>query len=402
VSETAISVRDVTKTFRLYRRRETTLKAAVLRGRRGEYEQLYALRDVSFEVPAGQALGIIGRNGSGKSTTLKLLARILRPNRGTIAVTGRTAALLELGAGFHPEYSAIENIFLAGAIHGLERRQIAAKVDEIIAFAELERFADNPVKTYSSGMYARLGFAIAMCVEPDVLLIDEVLAVGDARFRARSFERMLAFRKAGKTLVLVTHDLNEVISFCDRALWIEAGEIAADGAPNVVVERYLEASAAGPAPSTGVAAASGALRQHVPINPDVPIVLRSLELETGDGIAVRVGYHAEHPVRSPICELDFVRPDGVLAARTSTALEGFDPGDVLEGEGVFGWKLSDATLAPGSYYVTVRLQDESGRHVLDQHESWGRFEIGEAGIDSIVAVRGSWTHEREPVHARTP
>ena len=401
MSSSAISVRDVTKTFRLYRRRETTLKAAILRGRRGEYEQLYALRDVSFEVPPGQALGIIGRNGSGKSTTLKLLARILRPNHGTISVTGRTAALLELGAGFHPEYSAVENIFLAGAIHGLDRRQIGARVDEIIAFAELERFADNPVKTYSSGMYARLGFAIAMCVEPDVLLIDEVLAVGDARFRARSFERMLAFRRAGKTLVFVTHDLNEIINFCDRALWIEAGEILEDNAPGIAVERYLEASAAGPAPSTGVAA-PGALRSHVPINPNVPIFLRSLELETGDGIEVKVGYHAQQPVRSPICELDFVRPDGVLAARTSTALDGFDPGDVLEGDGAFRWKLSSDTLPPGSYYVTVRLQDETGRHVLDVHESWGRFELGEAGIDAIVAVSGSWTHEREPVPARTP
>ena len=149
-------------------------------------------------MPTGQALGIFGRNGSGKSTMLKMLARILSPDAGTIAVEGRVAALLEVGAGFHPEYSAIENIFLSGAIYGMSRQELAPRVDDIIAFAELERFADNPVKTYSSGMYARLGFSIAVNVDPDVLLVDEVLAVGDESFRSRCYERMLAFREAGQ------------------------------------------------------------------------------------------------------------------------------------------------------------------------------------------------------------
>ena len=198
--ESAITVAGVTKTFRIYRQRETTLKETLLNRRRGVYEEFTAVDDVSFEVPTGQALGIFGRNGSGKSTMLKMLARILEPDAGSVEVKGRVAALLEVGAGFHPEYSAIENIFLSGAIYGMSRQDLMPRVDEIIAFAQLERFADNPVKTYSSGMYARLGFSIAVNVDPDVLLVDEVLAVGDESFRSRCYERMLEFREHGKTL----------------------------------------------------------------------------------------------------------------------------------------------------------------------------------------------------------
>jgi ABC-2 type transport system ATP-binding protein len=212
----AIAVSGVSKHFRIYRSRETTLKETILSRRRGVYEEFTAVDNVSFEVPTGEALGIFGRNGSGKSTILKMLARILSPDAGTIEVKGRVAALLEVGAGFHPEYSATENIFLSGAIYGMSRQELTPRVDEIIAFAQLERFADNPVKTYSSGMYARLGFSIAVNVDPDVLLVDEVLAVGDESFRSRCYERMLAFREAGKTLILVTHDLGAIASFCSR------------------------------------------------------------------------------------------------------------------------------------------------------------------------------------------
>ncbi len=183
-AEPTIVVDAVRKRFRLYHRRETTLKAALLRRNRAQYEEFWAVDDVSFEVMAGETLGIFGRNGSGKSTMLKMLARILRPDNGTVTVEGRVSALLEVGAGFHPEYTAVENIFLSGAIYGLSKEELRPRVDDIIAFAQLERFANNAVKTYSSGMYARLGFSIAVNVDPDVLLIDEVLAVGDESFRA--------------------------------------------------------------------------------------------------------------------------------------------------------------------------------------------------------------------------
>ena len=235
----AISVEGVSKTFRVYRRRETTLKETILRGRRGEWEELRAADNLSFSVPHGQALGVIGPNGAGKSTLLKLMARILVPDKGRLTVDGRVSALLELGAGFHPEYSAIENIFLSGAFYGMSRAQLKPRVDSIIDFAELGRFADNPVKTYSSGMYARLGFAIAVSVEPDVLLCDEVLAVGDESFRQRCYDRMLEFRDAGRTLVFVTHDLGAVHQFCDRAIWLHRGTIRSDGDPREVVRGYI-------------------------------------------------------------------------------------------------------------------------------------------------------------------
>ena len=308
----------------------------------------------------GQALGVIGPNGAGKSTLLKMLARILTPDEGRIAIDGRVSALLELGAGFHPEYSAVENIFLSGAFYGMSRRQLKPRVDSIIEFAELERFADNPVKTYSSGMYARLGFAIAVSVEPDVLLCDEVLAVGDESFRQRCYERMLEFRDAGRTLVLVTHDLGAVHQFCDRAIWLQRGAIQQDGDPREVVRAYIREVNAGDEAASALSSAErpGAEGSHTPLNEGVPIVLRSLRVtagdgtersifENGDGLRVEVGYVARKPVRSPICEIEVHRHDGTHVATGSTLAAGFETGDVLEGEGRFDWRLEDLRLTPG-------------------------------------------------------
>ena len=327
----AITVDGVSKSFRIYRRRETTLKETILRGRRGEWEELRAADDLSFTVPRGQALGVIGPNGAGKSTLLKMLARILTPDRGHIAIDGRVSALLELGAGFHPEYSAVENIFLSGAFYGMSRGQLKPRVDSIIEFAELGRFADNPVKTYSSGMYARLGFAIAVSVEPDVLLCDEVLAVGDESFRQRCYERMLEFRDAGRTLVLVTHDLGAVHQFCDRAIWLERGAIRREGDPRDVVRAYIREVNAGDEAASALSSAArpGAVGTHTPLNAGVPIVLNSLRVsaddgaersifENGEGLRVEVGYVARKPVRSPICEIEVHRHDGTHVATGST------------------------------------------------------------------------------------
>ncbi len=293
--EPAIAVAGVSKHFRIYRRRETTLKETLLNRRRGVYEEFTAVDDVSFEVPTGEALGIFGRNGSGKSTMLKMLARILAPDAGTIAVKGRVAALLEVGAGFHPEYSAIENIFLSGAIYGMSREDLAPRVDDIIAFAQLERFADNPVKTYSSGMYARLGFSIAVNVDPDVLLVDEVLAVGDESFRSRCYERMLAFREAGKTLILVTHDLGAIASFCSRAIWLDEGRVRGEGTPESITRRYVaEVTAQEELWSAQQAAAGrGLVTFHQPINDTVPISLSSMSIAAEDGTERDVFHNGE-------------------------------------------------------------------------------------------------------------
>ena len=282
---------------------------------------------------------MIGPNGAGKSTLLKMLARILTPDNGRIAIDGRVSALLELGAGFHPEYSAVENIFLSGAFYGMSRSQLKPRVDSIIEFAELARFADNPVKTYSSGMYARLGFAIAVSVEPDVLLCDEVLAVGDESFRQRCYDRMLEFRDAGRTVVLVTHDLGAVHQFCDRAIWLQRGAIQRDGDPREVVRAYLREVNAGDEAISELSSAArgGAAGTHTPLNSGVPIVLHSLRVTAADGaersifengetVRIEVGYLARNPVRSPICEVEVHRHDGTHVATGSTFAAGYETG----------------------------------------------------------------------------
>ena len=241
----AIEVDNVSKLYRRYGRRGQfgTLKSALLTGRLFRdlhpEEVLEALKDVSFNVAAGRTFGIIGRNGSGKSTALKLIAGIGKPTKGTVRVNGRVSALIELGAGFHPEISGRENVFINGMMLGLTKREIADRFDEIVEFAELEDFIDAPVKTYSSGMYMRLGFAVAINVNPDVLLVDEVLAVGDQSFTHKCLDKFAEFRRKGRTVLLVTHALDMVTRFCDEALWIDNGQARMQGEPQRVIDAYM-------------------------------------------------------------------------------------------------------------------------------------------------------------------
>jgi len=241
----AIEATGVTKVYRRFgnRRQFATLKSAllsgtVLRDLRPD-ETFAAVKNVSFRVKTGATYGIIGRNGSGKSTMLKLVAGITKPTEGTVDVKGRISALIELGAGFHPEISGRENVFINGIMLGLTKREVARRFDEIVEFAELQDFIDAPVKTYSSGMYMRLGFAVAINVDPDVLLIDEVLAVGDESFTHKCLDKFAEFRKRGKTVLLVTHSLNLVEKFCDEVLWLDAGRIHGEGDPRRVVSAYI-------------------------------------------------------------------------------------------------------------------------------------------------------------------
>ena len=241
----AIELTNVTKIYRKYARRKqfATLKSALLSGSLIQDlqpdETFPALQGVSFSVPAGRTYGIIGRNGSGKSTALKLVAGITKPTTGTVKVEGRISALIELGAGFHPEISGRENVFINGIMLGLTKREVARRFDEIVEFAEMQQFIDAPVKTYSSGMYMRLGFAVAIHVDPDVLLVDEVLAVGDEGFTHKCLDKFGEFKRRGKTILLVTHSLNLVERFCDEALWLDSGKVRGSGDPKRVVGAYL-------------------------------------------------------------------------------------------------------------------------------------------------------------------
>lgn len=225
----AVSVEHVSKRFRLYRERNQSLKSAVLRGRTSVADEFWALRDVSFEIPEGKTFGLIGRNGSGKSTLLKTLARIYHPDEGRIRMRGRVASLLEVGSGFHPELSGRENIFLNGSILGLTRREILARFDEIVDFSGVEEFIDQPVKNYSSGMYVRLGFSVAINVRPDILIVDEVLAVGDGAFRKKSAAKFRELMSEGRTVILVSHALGQIRELCHSVAWLERGRLRDHG-----------------------------------------------------------------------------------------------------------------------------------------------------------------------------
>ena len=240
MNDIAVRVDNVSKSFRMYSERNQTIKSAVMRGRTSVHEDFWALRDVSFDVPEGSTFGLIGSNGSGKSTLLKCLANIYFPNKGTITHFGRIAAMLEVGSGFHHELSGRENIFLNGSILGMSKKEITRKFDEIVDFSGVEQFIDQPVKNYSSGMYVRLGFAIAINVDPDILVVDEVLAVGDAEFQEKCFEKFADFKKAGKTVILVSHSMQSVEAMCDQAAWINKGELMAAGPAAPVIAAYAE------------------------------------------------------------------------------------------------------------------------------------------------------------------
>jgi lipopolysaccharide transport system ATP-binding protein len=240
VSDIAVSVDHLSKKFRLYHERNQTLKSAIMRGRRSVHQDFWALEDVSFEVPTGSTFGLIGSNGSGKSTLLKCLAKIYFPDQGKISANGRLAALLEVGTGFHSELSGRENIFLNGSILGMSRKQVKSKLEEIIEFSGVEEFIDQPVKNYSSGMYVRLGFAIAINVDPDILVVDEVLAVGDAEFQEKCRQKFRDLQRAGKTVILVSHSMPAVQEMCDHAAWINKGHLEMVGSADATIAAYLE------------------------------------------------------------------------------------------------------------------------------------------------------------------
>ena len=242
-TENAIEVRDLSKKFRVLRR-ESTLKSAALKamiGRRAHREDFLALQNVSFSIPKGQTVGVVGRNGSGKSTLLSLLSRIYRPTSGSIEVRGRVATLLELGAGFHPEFSGLENVLLNGVILGVPRVEMEKRLQSIVRFAGVEEFIDQQIKFYSSGMVARLGFAVAVHMEPDVLLVDEVLAVGDEWFQEKCYAKIDEFKARGVTIFFVSHDMNAIRRVSDRVMWFDNHQLKLDGAPETVIAAYQKA-----------------------------------------------------------------------------------------------------------------------------------------------------------------
>lgn len=235
-----IIAKDVWKKYRIYHDKGNTLKEKILFRHRNRYEDRWVLKGINLDIDAGETVALIGNNGSGKSTLLKLLTKIIYPNKGEIQINGRVSSLLELGAGFHPDMTGRENIYTNASIFGLNKAVIDKKLDSIIAFSELEEFIDNPVRTYSSGMYMRLAFSVAINVEPDILLIDEILAVGDVSFQKKCLAKLDDFKRKGITIVLVTHDTHVVRQMCSRAIWLHEGQIKGEGHAGNIVDRYLK------------------------------------------------------------------------------------------------------------------------------------------------------------------
>jgi ABC-2 type transport system ATP-binding protein len=398
----AVSVEHVWKSFRLYHERNQYLKAAVLRGRRARYDQFNALKDVSFEVEAGATYGIIGSNGSGKSTMLKCLAGILFPERGKVTVTGRLSALLELGAGFHPELSGRENVYLNGAILGMGRKEIRGRLDEIVDFAGLADFIDSPVKNYSSGMTVRLGFAIAANVDPEVLLIDEVLAVGDASFQRKCAEKIEEFRSSGRTIVLVSHATGQVEQLCEHALWLERGAVRMIGDAVEVVNAY-----AGETHGT-VAVPDDEIGQRWG-SQEAQIV--SIELLDPDGqptnvfttlgpMRIRIHIVGHQPIRDPIVGVRIDLLHGTPLWGTSTRRQRHTI-DLLDGPATVELEIPSIRLLEGVYNLTAAITDHTTTHPYDHWEGRVRFEVRQTNIYDVHALYMPSTFSTETRGRRT-
>jgi ABC-type polysaccharide/polyol phosphate transport system ATPase subunit len=348
-----VSLRGVSKRYRV--------RHVGIRERR----DFWAVRDVSFDVQRGEALGIIGPNGAGKSTMLKLLASITAPTEGEIVISGRLAALIEVGSGFHPELTGRENVFLSGAILGMKRREIAAKFDRIVEFAGVAPFIDMPVKWYSSGMYVRLGFSVAAHLDPDVLLVDEVLAVGDALFQQQCLARIGEMRRAGTTSVFISHDLESVERLCDRVLLFDSGRVATCGDPAGVIREYRQRHAA-----HHVAAPEDARPAHVDIPRVSAVDAGGIPVDTtrtGEPLAIRVECVANAHVPAVIVESFIYSRDGrVLYCQFTTALDG-DRVDLPGRPSTIEFSCAEMPLQPGEYVVCASVRDAATQQILAWH-----------------------------------
>ena len=398
-STPAIELTKVTKVYRRYGSRQfATLKSALthrsILTELKPSETFTALSDFSLRVPVGSTFGLVGRNGSGKSTALKLVAGITKPTSGTVTVRGRISALIELGAGFHPEISGRENVFINGIMLGLSKREIERRFDEIVEFAELADFIDEPVKTYSSGMYMRLGFSVAIHVDPEVLLIDEVLAVGDEGFTHKCLDKFADFKRRGKTVLLVTHSLNLVERFCDEAAWLDGGRMRAEGDPYRVIAEYVSdvekqeerflASSDDKARNV-VASVSAPVQPAADLPPDpaadmmqaaegrwgsrvveiVDVALVDAQgqpvhvIHSGDPATLRMTVRAHQPVDDFVFGIGIFGADGVCIYGTNTDIDEFTPGK-LDGDATVAIAFQGLDLVEGTYKLDVAVHKHDG------------------------------------------
>ena len=401
MTASAVSVEDVSKRFRLYHERNQSLKAALMRKRRSIKDEFQALQDVSFEVPEGTTFGLIGENGSGKSTLMKCMAKILRPDSGKLTVRGKVSALLELGAGFHPELSGRENVYLNGSILGISQRDLNRKFDEIVEYSGIgEDFIDQPVKNYSSGMYVRLGFSVAINVDPDVLLVDEVLAVGDEAFQRKCGEKFAELREQGKTIVLVSHSMVAVHNLCDKVAWLDHGRVKMLDSARKVVDEYTGTVQVDSKVDTEEGRnrwGSGEGR----IEAVELLDARGAPLtqpRTGDAVTVRLHYDLSEPIEQPVFGLNILTVDGTQVSGPNTRDAGYEI-ECLSGSGHIDLRIDRLLLTPGTYDITVALYDHAILHPYDVRTHIVRFHV-EPGDPresfGVVSLGGRWTIGDDP------
>ena len=404
MGENAVVVEGVSKRFRLTLDRPLSLKEAWtgLRPgsgrpfRRVRSEPFWALQDISLEVPRGSMYGLVGRNGSGKSTLLRVMAGIYRPTEGRVEIKGRTSALLELGAGFHPALSGRENIYLNASVLGVPKAQIDDRVEQIVEFAGLEEFIDSPVKIYSSGMYVRLGFAVAVHVDPEILIVDEVVAVGDEEFQLRCFSHLESLRSQGVTIVLVSHDLGMMRANCDQLAWLNRGALAAVGDPQEVINAYLDTIDTEGAASVGH-------RPRSDSEGDTPLRITNLEFfdeaghrpksfASGDPLVVRIHYSASQPIEDPVFSLGFYDHNNLHLAGPRSHVGGFRPGKV-DGEGWVEFRLGRIPFRSGAFHVNAAVQDSDASFLYDRRarEFWLQIS-GEPDpqANGLLNLEGDW------------
>ncbi|MFI5047357.1 MAG: ABC transporter ATP-binding protein [Acidimicrobiia bacterium] len=397
----AISIRDVSKHFTLAHERYPSLKERVIHFGRTPSEDFIALHPLDLEIETGTSFGLLGHNGSGKSTLLKCIAGILRPTTGTIETKGRVAALLELGAGFQAELTGRENVFLNGAILGMSKRELTRRFDEIVAFAEIESFIDTQVRFYSSGMYVRLGFAIAVNVDPDILLVDEVLAVGDEAFQRKCLDRVQQFQREGRTIVVVSHSPDLVRRICQAAAVLDHGHLVAAGDPSeavLVYREHLRMAAPHPKPGDPPTVDDRVRVTDVQIlHPGLP---ERAYLEPGEPMTVRVDFDVDAPVDDPVVTLLICDSGGGTLHGSGTADEGIVTGH-FDTHGTVEFVYDEIPLFDGEYAITVCITSSDGASIYDWHEQRYQFQVRDPGrsfssTDFPVRVNV----ERGPVAAR--
>jgi ABC-type polysaccharide/polyol phosphate transport system ATPase subunit len=396
--EVAISIRDLTKSYRLFGRRSQfqTLKSALLRRELvpSPESSITALRGVTFDIAKGESFGVVGRNGSGKSTLLKIISGILKPTNGLVSAHGRVSALIELGAGFHPEISGRENIYINGIMLGLSRKEIDRRFDRIVEFAGIGDFLDQPVKTYSSGMYVRLGFAVAVHVDPEILLVDEILSVGDEEFSAKCIAKIQEMKARGTTLVFVTHQLSLVRELCDRAAWIDKGVLQSLGDPTRVVDDYLQEVSGkrivqDEEDEAGEIDAPADEEERDPNEEErwgsQEVVLTEVTLRDAKGrqlvalgsqepVVIDVAVHANEPQKDFVFGVGIYHADGTCVYGTNTEIEAYRP-DILDGEGRVRFIIPSLDLVAGTYRLDVAVHTRNGR-AFDYRRGVLRFIVG--------------------------